>query len=127
MEWLFRLSSEEWLRAARNELELAYDRLQNKKRREGLTYARRAAGMALNAMLVKGYEESYGRSYMDHLHALAVDDKVTAELREHARRLVYAPMTVDLVVLGPAPVDLADDASAIIDYVRACVNEATVS
>ena len=74
--WLHRLDAEEWLRAAANELARAEEALLHKQQRPGLAGARRAAGMAWNAVLVGAEDESYGRSYMDHLHALAEDARV---------------------------------------------------
>ncbi len=119
LEWLTRLTPEEWLRAAGKELGLGYDRLRGGARREGLTYARRAAGMALNAVLRQNLDLAYGRSYMDHLKALRDDERAPAEPRAAARRLLAAPMQADLVHLGPGPTNLADDARAIVDYCRA--------
>ena len=71
--WLHRFDPEEWLRAAANELARAEQALAQKQQRPGLAGARRAAGMAWNAVLVCAEDETYGRSYMDHLHALARD------------------------------------------------------
>jgi HEPN domain-containing protein len=119
LDWLTRLTAEEWLRASGNELALGYDRLRGNARREGLTYARRAAGMALNAVLRRNLDPAYGRSYMDHLKALREDDRAPPEPRAAARRLLAAPMQADLVHLGTGPTHLADDAREIVDYCRA--------
>jgi HEPN domain-containing protein len=120
--WLYRLSAEEWLRAAENELVSAERSLDAKQQRAGVTYARRAAGMALNACLCVAFDPAYGRSYMDHLHALAKDDAASAELREAAARLVALPLTQQLVTLGPRgdrkPAELA---ARILGYARQVV------
>lgn len=76
--WLWRLSGEGWLAAA--DAELARGRDQLGSRRTAVTHARRAAGMALNGVLVtmveRGWsrercEQAWGRSYIDHLRILA--------------------------------------------------------
>ena len=76
--WLWRLSAGEWLEAAAHELELARERVSS--RRTAITHARRAAGMALNGVLVaqasRGWsrddcEQVWGRSYVEHLRVLA--------------------------------------------------------
>jgi hypothetical protein len=78
--WLWRLTAHEWLEAGERELELA--RAQLGARRTAITHARRAAGMALNGALVamagspwgwsrERCEREWGRSYIDHLRALA--------------------------------------------------------
>ena len=69
--WLHRLTAAEWLAAAENELALAEAALARRAFRPGVTHARRAAGMAWNAVLVAMPDDDrYGRSYMDHVHAL---------------------------------------------------------
>ena len=76
--WLWRLSPAEWLAAAESEIEQGQRRLDS--RRAAVTHARRAAGMALNGVLVamadRGWsdarcESAWGRSYIDHLRALS--------------------------------------------------------
>ncbi len=79
--WLWRLSARAWLDAAGHELERAEEQLGS--RRTAVTHARRAAGMALNGVLVamaaRGWsqercESIWGRSYIDHLRTLASAD-----------------------------------------------------
>lgn len=120
--WLLRLSSEEWLSAAEGELVLAAAALAARKQREGLTYARRAAGMAWNAVLRREPDESYGRSYMDHLRALSRDDRRPTDVRAAARALLEAPMALELVPLGPGSPALAEAASIVVGRARAEVN-----
>jgi HEPN domain-containing protein len=120
--WLYRLSAPDWLRAAENELELARAALAAKRQREGVTYARRAGGMALNALLVEHEDPAYGRSYMDHLRALQEDAAVPAEVRSSARALLAAPMRLDVVPLGPGSTDLATHAARVAAYARALVD-----
>ncbi len=112
--WLYRLSAEDWLRAAEGELGRATAALTARKQREGLTYARRAAGMAWNAVLVGALDESYGRSYMDHLRALSRDGRRPGNVRAAASALLEAPMTLELVPLGPGSTAIADAAALVI-------------
>lgn len=117
--WLYRLTAEQWLAAADNELRAAQQALSAKQQRAGVTYARRAAGMALNARLRLAPDASYGRSYMEHLQALQKDPAVSPELREAAGALLTVPLTQQLVTLGPrGDTRLADFAARIIAYAR---------
>ena len=118
--WLYRLTAEQWLSAADNELKAAYQALVGKQHRAGVTYARRAAGMALNARLRRTPDPAYGRSYMEHLQALRTDAAVGQELSDAASRLLAVPTTQQLVTLGPrgdtTPAELA---GRIIEHGRA--------
>lgn len=117
--WLYRLTAEQWLAAADNELRAAQQALSAKQQRAGVTYARRAAGMALNARLRLAPDAAYGRSYMEHLQALHKDPAVSMELREAAGALLAVPLTQQLVTLGPrGDTRLADFAARIIAYAR---------
>lgn len=117
--WLYRLTAEQWLTAAENELRAAEQALSAKQQRSGVTYARRAAGMALNARLRSFPDASYGRSYMEHLQALHKDPAVSPELREAAGCLLNVSLTQQLVTLGPrGDTRLADFAARIIAYSR---------
>jgi HEPN domain-containing protein len=115
--WLTRLSFGDWMRAALNELDQAYAALRGKQHREGLTHARRAAGMGVNAWLVVADDARYGRTYTEHLRALAGDSRVADEARAAARRLLDAPARPELVTLGPGPVELADAAKTILVWI----------
>jgi HEPN domain-containing protein len=119
--WLTRLSTEEWLRAAEKELGLSEAALRGKRQREGVACARRAAGMALNAVLVLHYDPRYGRSYMEHLQALGGDETVPEPVRAAARALLEAPLGTGLVILGPGSVELVGHATVVVEYARACV------
>lgn len=117
--WLHRLSSEEWLRAAENELQRATEMLEKKQRRPGVTGARRAAGMAWNAVLCRALDEKYGRSYMDHLQALRQDAAVPEPVRAAAEALVSAPLATNVIPIGRGDTTLADAARTILDHARA--------
>lgn len=118
--WLYRLTAEQWLSAAENELKGAYQALVGKQQRAGITYARRAAGMALNARLRRTPDPAYGRSYMEHLQALRTDAAISPELSDAASRLLAVPTTQQLVTLGPkGDTTAAGLAGRIVEYVRA--------
>jgi HEPN domain-containing protein len=122
--WLHRLTSTEWLAAARNDLARARVALAGKDQRGGVTQARRAAGMAWNAWMAKAAhasEDRYGRSYMDHLKALSHDEDVPETVRAAAAALCDAKLNADLVQIGPGSTVLADRASEIIDFVLTVV------
>jgi HEPN domain-containing protein len=116
--WLRRLSPEDWLQAAENELLRARHALHTKQQRPGVAGARRAAGMAWNAVLSIAPDEAYGRSYMDHLKAMATDATVPETIRDAARQLVAAPLETKLVQLGAGDEHLADAAAAIVAHAR---------
>lgn len=117
--WLYRLTADEWLRAADNELQQARTAFAGKHQRTGVTHARRAAGMAINAVLCGAPDEAYGRSYMEHLQALGRDAAVGEELRQAAMWLLQMPLVPELVTLGPrGDVSLAEPAASIVAYAR---------
>ena len=116
--WLTRLSSTEWLSAAKGELARASVALTHKQQRAGVTQARRAAGMAWNAVLreiVDVKERArYGRSYMDHLKTLSAEASVSASVREAALALLSAPPGSILVQLGAGDTRFAQAAGVIV-------------
>lgn len=124
--WLHRLTTSEWLSSADGELAQARAALGRRAFRPGVTYARRAAGMAWNALMTcspRAFNDRYGRSYMEHLQALADDAEVPPDIREAATLLRdTAPRAPELIALRPdlGPVEAAQK---IIAYVRAQVSE----
>jgi hypothetical protein len=115
--WLYRLTPEEWLRAAENELQRATDSLSRRQQRAGVAGARRAAGMAWNGVLAQAEvpDPEYGRSYMEHLKALAGDASIPDAVRGAAQALLDAPL--DLLMLRP-DLRLAEQAGAIVVHAR---------
>ena len=104
--WLYRFTADEWIRAALGETRRAEEAYQAKNGRAGLATARRAAGMALNAILVVTPNEAWGRSYMDHLLALKVDEAAPARVRDAAKTLVDTPLAGgELVALRTSNAD----------------------
>jgi hypothetical protein len=121
--WLYRLGAAEWLAAARTELQRSRLALRAKQHRPGLAHARRAAGMALNAMLVVHFDDRYGRSYMDHVNALGADQTAPAPVRAAARALrevsMQAPSVVTLGARGSEA--LADAAEVVVAHVASLI------
>jgi hypothetical protein len=125
--WLHRLDPGEWLAAAATELGHAQEKLSQRAVRAGVTHARRAAGMAWNAVLVTAPDERYGRSYMDHVVALAQtaesDESIPAAVRAAARLLREAPAAPPpLITIGRPDMSVLEAATAIIDFARARVD-----
>jgi hypothetical protein len=101
--WLLRYSAREWIAAGLAELRRAGEAYEQRNLRGGHAGALRAAGMALNGALVVQPDESWGRSYVDHIRALGRDTTVPAEVREAARTLLDAPAPGGQVVLLRTP------------------------
>jgi HEPN domain-containing protein len=119
--WLYRFTVEEWLRAAEHELRRAEEALAKKQQRSGVAGARRAAGMAWNAVLCVALDEQYGRSYMEHLQALSRDATVPAPVRDAASALLAAPLATNVVALGRGDTSLAEAARLIVGHARQLV------
>ncbi|HEY8923245.1 MAG TPA: hypothetical protein VIU64_02620 [Polyangia bacterium] len=129
--WLYRLSPDDWLRAADHEVALCAEALHRRAVRPGVTHARRAAGMAWNAVLARVAPPAedhpmivrYGRSYMDHVKALADDaandDGVPEEARAAARLLRDTPPAPpDLIKLGKPDLRVLEAARTLVEYAR---------
>ena len=124
--WLYRLSPEEWLSAADHELTLCAEALGRRAVRPGITHARRAAGMAWNAVLAatSPLDERYGRSYMEHVTALADDagsvaSDVPEEVRAAARRLRDTPAAPPaLITIGKPDLGPLDAARTLVAHAR---------
>jgi hypothetical protein len=95
--WLYGLAPEAWLRSAMNELASARQQYAQHDARAGLTSARRAGGMAWNAVLALQPEPdpAFGRTYVEHLRALgdgaAHGEPIPEAVREAARALLQEP------------------------------------
>jgi hypothetical protein len=117
--WLYRLSPPGWLAAAETELAHCRDTLARRAVRPGVTHARRAAGMAINALLVLREDPRFGRSYMDHVVALASAADAPDEVRAAATLLRSTPaVPPELVTLGKPDLRVLDAAGVIVDWVR---------
>lgn len=118
--WLYRLDVDEWLRAAEHELSLCWQALQRRALRTGVTHARRAAGMAWNAILVTEPDARYGRSYMEHLHALAREPAFPEAVRAAAAHLqsTASGAAPDLIQIGKPDMSAYDAAATVITFAR---------
>ncbi|HSQ82748.1 MAG TPA: hypothetical protein VLU54_16725 [Casimicrobiaceae bacterium] len=81
-DWLRRLSPMEWIRAALGELSRANDALSRGQARAAIAGCKRGAGMALNGALLVAPNAAWGRTYLEHLAALAYDSTVPKSVRE---------------------------------------------
>jgi hypothetical protein len=125
--WLHRLDAAEWLAAAATELAHADEKLARRAVRPGITHARRAAGMAWNAVLVSAPDERYGRSYMEHVVALAGwpddDPAIPADVRAAARLLCDTPpVPPQLITIGKPDLSALEAARTIVEFARARVS-----
>jgi hypothetical protein len=121
--WLYRLTPVEWLSAADTEVAHAAEALGRRALRPGITHARRAAGMAWNAVLAGADDEAlvtrYGRSYMDHVTALASATDVSDEVRAAAQLLRDTPpLPPALITLGKPDMRALDAARLVIAHAR---------
>src|SRR5579859_1204125 len=100
--WLYKFAPREWIQHGLAELNRAERAFADGDRKGALAMCRRAAGMALNGSLslTDTPDAKYGRSYMDHLVALASDPTAPAEACDAAKLLVQTPMPgADVVAL----------------------------
>jgi hypothetical protein len=130
--WLHRLTPAEWLAAADTELEHCAEALGRRAFRPGVTHARRAAGMAWNAVLAAAADEAraadllarFGRSYMEHVVALTAAPDVPDGVRAAAQLLRDTPPAPpELVTLGKPDLRVLEAARAIAAHAHAQVSE----
>jgi HEPN domain-containing protein len=101
--WLHRLTAPEWLATAGTELAHAEAAAARRATRAAVTHARRAAGMAWNAVLVDRPDERAGRSYMEHVVALCEDVAAPESVRAAARLLRESPAAQPALIKLAAP------------------------
>jgi hypothetical protein len=89
-DWLRRYSPNEWIRAALGELRRAAGAYGRGDLRGGSVGLKRAAGMGLNAALLVEPNEKWGRTYVEHLEALSVDQGVPDAVRTACRTVLDA-------------------------------------
>src|SRR3954468_19880875 len=85
-EWLLRYAPEDWIKQGLSELARAEKRLAAHDRTAGVLGLRRAAGMALNGALAVHFRD-WGRTYVEHLRAIAEDAGVPEAVRAAAKLL----------------------------------------
>ncbi len=89
-DWLRRFSPDEWIRAALAEVRRSEAAYEKGDLRGGAAGLKRAAGMALNAALLVEPRESWGRTYVEHLSALADEPSVPEAVRAACRAVLDA-------------------------------------
>jgi hypothetical protein len=89
-DWLRRFSPDEWIRAALGELRRSGEAYARGDARGGSVGLKRAAGMALNAALLVEPDDGWGRTYVEHLEALSVDERVPDAVRVACRAVLDA-------------------------------------
>ena len=120
--WLHRLTPDEWLAAATTELDHCAETLARRAVRPAVTHARRAAGMAWNAVLVLAEEPRFGRSYMEHVIALTGDAGLPDEVRAAAQALRDTPAAPpELITLGKPDMTILQPAQRIVTFAGARV------
>lgn len=87
-DWLRRLSPDEWIRAGLAELQRAVAAFEAGDARAGVAGVKRAAGMALNGALIVEPDERWGRTYVEHVRALAGEGARVPEAVRAASRAV---------------------------------------
>ncbi|HMJ16000.1 MAG TPA: hypothetical protein VK524_31505 [Polyangiaceae bacterium] len=86
--WLLRFSPEEWLARSLRELERAEAALDQGNPPAAYAGFKRAAGMALNAALIALPNESWGRTYVEHVRAVSEQESAPSAVREAASLLL---------------------------------------
>jgi HEPN domain-containing protein len=105
-DWLRKLTPDEWIAAAMGELRRAEDAYERRDARAGLAGCKRAAGMALNGALALEPNATWGRTYVEHVAALAKDEKVPEAVRAACKVLLETrPPSSDLLSLRSKPGD----------------------
>jgi HEPN domain-containing protein len=101
--WLRRFSPDEWIRVGLAEVARAEAAYRRGDLRAGAAGLKRGAGMALNAALLVEPDETWGRSYVDHLRALAREERVPEAVREACRVVLDARAPGSEVVVLRTP------------------------
>jgi HEPN domain-containing protein len=102
-DWLRRHSPDEWIRAALAEVKRAEAAYARGDGRAGAASVKRAAGMALNGALIVEPDESWGRSYVDHVQALSRDERAPQAVRDACRAVLEARGPSGEVILLRTP------------------------
>jgi HEPN domain-containing protein len=98
--WLTKLSPNEWISAALGELKRAEQAYARNDARAGAVGCKRAAGMALNGALSVEPNPSWGRTYVEHVAALAKDASAPEAVRAASKIVLEArPPTSALATL----------------------------
>ena len=102
-DWLRRYSPDEWIQLALGEVKRAEAAYGRGDLRGGAACVKRAAGMALNAALIAEPDETWGRSFVDHVQALSRDARVPEAVRSACRTVLEARGPTGEVILLRTP------------------------
>src|ERR1700722_1882718 len=88
--WLEKYAPREWVQVGLAELRRATAAFESNAVGAGLAGRKRDAGMALTGALRVEPDESWGRSYVDHLRALSVstDERIPVAVRDACKVLL---------------------------------------
>ena len=126
--WLTRFSAQGWIERSLQELSLAQQAFANRSPPAAAAALKRAAGMALNGALRIVPREDWGRSYVEHLQALASDAAVPRLVADAAQALLaFAPQPGSIVLLRSPAQDerLLEAARTVMAHAYAIVNGTT--
>jgi hypothetical protein len=98
-DWLRKLSPREWIRAAMGEVKQAEEAYARRNVRGAIVGCKRAAGMALNGALIVEPRDGWGRTYVEHVTALAKDEGAPAPVRRAAEVVLAAQPPGEVVAL----------------------------
>jgi len=88
--WLTKLSPNEWISAALGELKRAEQAYARNDARAGVVGCKRAAGMALNGALSVQPNPAWGRTYVEHVEALAKEASAPDAVRAASKIVLEA-------------------------------------
>jgi HEPN domain-containing protein len=120
--WLFKYSPDEWLARSLRELERAEAAFQQRNAAAAHAGLKRAAGMALNAALIAAPDETWGRTYVEHVRAVGEDSGAPSAVREAAAKLLQLSVSSVNVVMLRTPSrerELIEAARTVMSYAYA--------
>jgi hypothetical protein len=88
--WLRKFSPDEWISASMTELRQAEAAFARGDAQAGIVGCKRAAGMALNGALIVEPNAAWGRTYVEHVTALAKQADVPEAVRAACSALLEA-------------------------------------
>ncbi len=98
--WLSQYSAQGWIERSLKELAVAKQAFAERQPPAAAAALKRAAGMALNGALCAVPRDDWGRSYVDHLRAVAADGSLPRAIAEAASEILeFTPLPGTLVFL----------------------------
>ncbi len=98
--WLSQYSAQGWIERSLKELALAQQSFEERQPPAAAAALKRAAGMALNGALCVVPRDDWGRSYVEHVRALAADGSLPRAISEAASAILeFTPQPGKLVFL----------------------------